>query len=77
MKVKLFWKNANTSVAQADNHVRAFENDINAWLSEMPRIKIVDVRQSSTGDSFGTWLVSVWYEEAAAAPGAAADGVRR
>ena len=61
MKVKLFWKNA--PVGNGDKNARAFEDEINAWLSESPRIKIVDIRQSSSGGSFGSslWFVSVWY----------------
>jgi len=44
------------------------EDDINAWLRENPRIKIVDVRQSSSGGSLGAslWFVSIWYEDGAA-----------
>lgn len=68
MKVKLFWKNANASMAQGGNNVRAFEDEINAWLSASPHIKVIDIRQSSSGESFGSWLVSVWYEEGAAEP---------
>jgi hypothetical protein len=64
MKVKLFWKNA--PVAHGDKLARAFEDEINAWLSENPRIKMVDIKQSSSGESFGSWFVSVWYEEGAA-----------
>jgi len=59
MKVKLFWKNA--PVGNGDKNARAFEDEINAWLSESPGIKIVDIRQSSSGGSFGSSLWSVWY----------------
>ena len=71
MKVKLFWKNA--PVANGDKNVRPFEDEINAWLSESPRIKIIDIKQSSSGESFASWFVSVWYEEDAAEPAAAPD----
>lgn len=73
MKVKLFWKNA--PIGNGDKNAHAFEDEINAWLSEHQRIKIVDIRQSSSGGSFGSslWFVSVWYEEVAAEPGAAPD----
>ena len=76
MKVKLFWKNA--PVGNGDKNARAFEDEINAWLSENSRIKIVDLKQSSSGGSFGLslWFVSVWYEEGAAEPGAAPDSGR-
>ena len=73
MKVKLFWKNA--PVGHGEKNAHTFEEEINAWLGEHPRIKIVDVRQSSSGGSFGSslWFVSVWYEEGAAEPAAAPD----
>jgi len=65
MKVKLFWK--NNPVQIATKNARDLENEINAWLSENPRIKIIDIKQSSSGGSFfgGLWFVSVWYEESA------------
>jgi hypothetical protein len=73
MKVKLFWKNA--PVANGDKGAHAFEDEINAWLGEHPRLKIVGINQSSSGGSFHSslWFVSVWYEEGAAEPGAAPD----
>jgi hypothetical protein len=69
MKVKLFWTKA--PVVNGDKNIRPFEDEINAWLSERPRIKIIDIRQSSSGETFGSWFVSVWYEEGAAEPAAA------
>jgi len=68
MKVKLFWKSSPVGIG--NKNAGALEDEINAWLSEHPRIKIVDVRQSSSGGSFGPslWFVSVWYEEVAAEP---------
>ena len=71
MKVKLFWKNA--PVVQGDKNARAFEDEINAWLSEHPRITIIDIRQSSSGETFGSWFVSVWYEDGGAEQAAAPD----
>lgn len=66
MKVKLFWKNA--PMGNAGQNAHDFEDEINAWLSKNPRIKVVDIKQSSSGGSFGSslWFVSVWYEEGAA-----------
>ena len=66
MKVKLFWM--NNPLGGGDKNARALENQINAWLSENPRIKIIDIKQSSSGGSLGgsLWFVSVWYEEATA-----------
>ena len=71
MKVKLFWKNA--PVGHGEKNAHTFEEEINAWLGEHPRIKIVDVRQSSSGETMFLWFVSVWYEEGAAEPSAAPD----
>lgn len=63
MKVKLFWKNG--PIGAGDKNAHVFEDEINAWLGEHPRIEIVDIKQSSSGGSFGPslWLMSVWYEE--------------
>ena len=63
MKVKLFWKNA--PVVHGDKNARAFEDEINAWLSEHPRITIIDIgspavaRPSDRGSfRFGTRTVA-------------------
>ena len=66
MKVKLFWKNG--PMGRGEKNARELEEEINAWLSENPRIKIVDIKQSSSGGSLAgsLWFVSVWYEEGAA-----------
>jgi hypothetical protein len=65
MKVKLFWKLNPVQFATKNAH--NLEDEINAWLRENPRIKIIDIKQSSGGGSFfgGLWFVSVWYEESA------------
>ena len=38
---------------------------VNSWLAEHPGIRVVDIRQSTSGGSFAgpLWLLSVWYEE--------------
>ena len=43
------------------------EDEINVWLSQNPRIKVVDIKQSAGGGSWSPshWVISVWYEEAA------------
>ena len=63
MKVKFFWK--NNPMGQGDKNAQALEDEINAWLGENPRVKIIDIRQSGSGGSWGPflWWVSVWYEE--------------
>jgi len=66
MKVKLFWKTNPVMLGTALN-ASALEDEINAWLSENPRIKMIDIKQSSSGGSLhgSVWFVSVWYEEEA------------
>ena len=69
-----------TARREAGESRGAFETEINTWLGANPRIKIVNVKQSSNGGgSLGSplWLVSVWYEESAAESGAAPDTGRR
>lgn len=75
MKVKLFWKNDPLSnrYDDRDKNAQDFEDQINAWLSENPRIRIVEIKQSaslfsSLGLRVSLWFVSVWYEEDAACP---------
>jgi hypothetical protein len=59
MKVKLFWKNA--PVANGDKGAHDFEDEINAWLGENPRLKVVGINQSSSGGSFHSplWFISI------------------
>jgi hypothetical protein len=70
MLVKLFWKNEAMKPAgffgsgPTGKNAQVFEAEINAWLGDNPRIRIVDIRQSASGGSFAgsLWLISVWYE---------------
>jgi hypothetical protein len=65
MKVKLFWGN---NPIGARKTVSVFEDQINAWLRENPRIKVIDIKQQAThGGIFGVsqWFISIWYEERA------------
>jgi hypothetical protein len=43
------------------------EDEVNAWLLQNPGIKVVDIKQSTSGGSYmsSMWLISVWYEESA------------
>ncbi len=67
MKVKLFWKASPVRFGPFGSNANAssLEDEINTWLREHPHIKIVDIRQSATGGSWGPmlWSISVWYEE--------------
>jgi hypothetical protein len=46
-------------------NARALEDQINAWLRENPRIKVLDIKQTASGGSFGPslWLISIWHKE--------------
>ncbi len=61
MKMKLFGReNSKHGLEVLD-----LEKDVNYWLEQHPKIKIIDIRQSSNGGSWATskLFVSVWYEE--------------
>ena len=73
MNVKLFWKNqpgrpkAGVFKDLSFGNAQDLESEINAWLVQNPKTKIVDIRQSASGGSFAEslWLISIWYEESA------------
>ena len=64
MKVKVFstkgkqWGSSSRVTSQ-------FEQDINHWLENNPKINITNIKQSSCGGSFDVekHFISVWYEE--------------
>ena len=64
MKVKVFstkgkqWGSSSRVTSQ-------FEQDINHWLENNPKINITNIKQSSCGGSFDAekHFISVWYEE--------------
>ena len=64
MKVKFFstkgkqWGSSSRVTSQ-------FEQDINHWLENNPKINITNIKQSSCGGSFDAekHFISVWYEE--------------
>ena len=59
MKMKLFGK-------EGSKEVLGLEEEVNTWLVQHPKIKIIDIRQSASGGSLqDTKLyISVWYEDA-------------
>ena len=63
MKMKLFGKE-NTKKGLI---VLELEKEINNWLEEHPNIRIVNIKQSSSGGSLHVTklFISVWYEEVA------------
>ena len=56
--MKLFGK-------EGSKEVLGLEEEVNAWLVQHPKIKIIDIRQSASGGSLqDTKLyISVWYED--------------
>ena len=59
MKMKLFGK-------EGSKEALGLEEEVNAWLDQHPNIKIIDIRQSTSGGSFADTklYISVWYEDA-------------
>jgi len=64
MKVKVF-KTTNKSFSSTSRIISQFEQDINHWLENNPKINITNIKQSSCGGMFEVekLLISVWYEE--------------
>lgn len=58
MKMKLFGREGSKEILE-------LEEQVNAWLEEHPRIKIIDTKQCASGGSLhDTKLyISIWYEE--------------
>jgi hypothetical protein len=75
MRVKLFWKNDPLGPRKGSlpaDHAQALEDQINEWLAEHPGIRVVEVKQSASGESgLSLWLISIWYEEGTEPPAAA------
>lgn len=75
MRVKMFWKSrpdlpvnpkGGADKVQSFGNAQDLEDEINAWLSQRPAIRVVDIKQSASGDmGLNMWLISVWYEAAA------------
>jgi hypothetical protein len=71
MRVKLFWKNEPMKPGgflgfnPTGKNAQDFDAEINAWLQNNQKIKIVEIKQSASGGSLAgsLWLISVWYEE--------------
>ena len=64
MKVKVF-KTTNKPFSSKSKIISQFEQDINHWLENNPKINITNIKQSSCGGSFDVekHFISVWYEE--------------
>ena len=64
MKVKVF-KTTNKSFSSTSRIISQFEQDINHWLENNPKINITHIKQSPCGGIFDAekHLISVWYEE--------------
>ena len=64
MKVKVF-KTTNKPFSSKSRVISQFEQDINHWLENNPKINIINIKQSSCGGSLEVekLFISVWYEE--------------
>jgi hypothetical protein len=76
MKVKVFAVSAGYLSSFSGTGAK-LERDINAWLEQHSNVRVVEIRQSSSGGSLepSKIVVSVWYEDAAE-PGSAPDPAR-
>lgn len=65
MKSKIFFRKKTWSDSSV-SFSKAVEQEINDWLAAHPAIRIVDIRQSSSGGSLEPAAIatSIWYEEA-------------
>jgi hypothetical protein len=64
MKVKVF-KTTNKPFSSKSKVISQFEQDINHWLENNPKINITNIKQSSWQVVFDVekHFISVWYEE--------------
>ena len=64
MKVKVF-KTTNKAFRSPERNILQFEQDINHWIENNPKINITNIKQSSYGGSLDAekHFISVWYEE--------------
>ena len=64
MKVKVF-KTTNKAFRSPERNILQFEQDINHWLENNPKINITNIKQSSCGGILDApkHFISVWYEE--------------
>lgn len=63
MKTKLFFM--NNMEKHNPERSQALDDEINTWLTQNPNIKVVDIKQTSSGGSFSlsSVCISLWYEE--------------
>jgi hypothetical protein len=63
MKTKLFFiKNMEKD---KQKRWQILQDEINTWLTQKPNIKVVDIKQTSSGGSFSfsSVCISLWYQE--------------
>jgi hypothetical protein len=63
MQVKIFSK-CGGYFSKSSRESLQLEQDINSWLDSHTEIKIVNIKQSSSGGSLepATHIISIWYE---------------
>ena len=64
MKVKVF-KTTNKAFRSPERNILQFEQDINHWIENNPKINITNIKQSTFGGILEVQklFISVWYEE--------------
>ena len=67
MQMKLFDTHSMGMIMRIDrNKIASLEDQVNRWLKDNPEVRVVHVKQSAAGGSWGPiqLFVSVWYESA-------------
>jgi hypothetical protein len=65
MKSRIFFRKQSWLGSSAD-FSRDIELEVNDWLAAHPAIKVIDIKQSSSGGSLepSAIAISIWYDEA-------------
>ena len=63
MKSRIFFRKQSWLGSSAD-FSRDIELEVNDWLATHPAIKVVDIKQSSSGGGMEPSAISIWQEEA-------------
>jgi hypothetical protein len=65
MQVKVFDTYSSGVIMRIKrNIIDALEDQVNVWLKDNPDIKVVEIKQSAAGGSWGPiqLFISIWYE---------------
>ena len=64
MQIKIFSR-CGGYFTKSSKESSQLEQDVNTWLESNPKIKILDIKQSSCGGSLepAKHIISIWYEK--------------